>query len=228
MATTMDGEQQQTGHYTVAEEIANALTHGAGAVLSGGALTAMVIVAAMTSDPWRIVGASIFGITLLLMYVMSTLYHALPHPRLKSFFRVADHCAIYLLIAGTYTPFLLVNMRGPWGWTLMTILWGGAAAGCIFKFFYTGRFNKLSTAIYVAMGWTIVIAIKPTLEMVPMEALAALAVGGLLYTLGAVFYLWERMPYNHAIWHVFVLGGSTAHFCAVMFWVLPVQVLAAN
>jgi hemolysin III len=208
--------------YTLAEEVLNALTHGAGAVLSGAGLTALIIYSAMGADPWRIAGVTIFGVTLLLMYVTSTLYHALPHPRVKDFFRIADHCAIYLLIAGTYTPFLLVTMRGPVGWSLLAFLWTAAAAGCIFKFFYTGRFNKLSTAIYVAMGWTVIVAIKPAIEMVPVGAMAALALGGLLYSVGAIFYLWDRLPFNHAIWHVFVLGGSAAHFFAILYWVAPV------
>ena len=208
--------------YTLAEEVANAVTHGFGAVLSAAGLTALVILAVMEADPWRIVGVSVFGVTLMLMYLCSTLYHAVPHPQLKSFFRIADHCAIYLLIAGTYTPFLLVTMRGTWGWTLFVFLWTAAIAGCIFKFFYTGRFEKVSTAIYVAMGWTIVVAIKPAMEMVPTGAMIVIGIGGLFYTLGAVFYLWDRLPFNHAVWHVFVLGGSAAHFFAVLYWVVPV------
>lgn len=220
-----DTAKQHHSEYTLAEEVANALTHGAGAVLSAAGMTALIIYAVMSQDPWRIAGVSIFGATLVLMYLTSTLYHAVPHPRTKSFLRIADHCAIYLLIAGTYTPFLLVSMRGPWGWTLFAFLWTAAAIGCVFKLFFTGRFNKLSTAMYIAMGWTVVVALKPMLEMVPPGAIWALALGGLLYSFGTIFYLWERLPYNHAIWHLFVLGGSTAHFIAILVWVVPVTAI---
>jgi len=205
--------------YTVAEEVANSLTHGLGAVLSAAGLTGLVVYAAMGADPWRIASVTVFGVTLLLTYVASTLYHAIPHPSAKDILRVLDHCAIFLLIAGTYTPFALVSMRGPWGWTLFTILWTCAIAGCIFKLFFTGRWEKLSTAMYVAMGWMAIIAIKPAIEMIPPGALGFVVLGGLLYTVGVAFYVWERLPYNHAIWHVFVLGGSAAHFVAVLFWV---------
>jgi len=208
--------------YTLAEEIANALTHGFGAVLSVAAFSVMVVMTAAGADPYRIVGASVFGFTLILMYLASTLYHALPHPTLKGTLRILDHCAIYLLIAGTYTPILLVSMRGTVGWTLLVLMWTFALAGCIFKVFFTGRFDRLSTALYVAMGWVAILAIKPAIEMVPGDALALMALGGLIYTGGVVFYLWDRLPYNHAIWHVFVLGGSAVHFFAISFFVLPV------
>lgn len=222
MAAEDPGMKTHRHVYTLGEEVANALTHGVGAVLSAAGLTAMVILAAMGADPWRIVGVTVFGVTMLLCYLCSTLYHALPHPRVKDVFRVLDHCAIYLLIAGTYTPFLLVSMRGTWGWTLFAIVWGAAILGCIFKLFHTGKFEKLSTAMYVAMGWAIIIAIKPAIEMVPAGAIVVIGIGGALYTVGALFYLWDRLPFNHAIWHLFVLGGSAAHFFAVLNWVVPV------
>lgn len=221
--TVLENEASpRDNEYTVAEEIANALTHGIGALLSAAGMSALIIYAAMSQDPWRIASVTIFGATMVLMYLTSTLYHALPHPRTKKFLRIADHCAIYLLIAGTYTPFLLVSMRGPWGWSLFAVIWSCAVAGCIFKFFFTGRFNVVSTLLYIAMGWTVVIAIKPTLEMVPTGALIAIAAGGICYTLGTIFYLWDRLPYNHAIWHLFVLGGTLAHFIAIMGWIVPV------
>jgi hemolysin III len=211
--------------YTFAEELANAVTHGLGAVLSLVGFTVLIIYAAYDADPWRIVSVTVFGTTLTLLYLASTLYHAVPHPPVKNAFRIVDHCAIYLLIAGTYTPFLLVSMRGPVGWTLFGVVWGVAVAGCIFKLFFTGRWDRLSTALYVAMGWTIVVAFKPTLQMVPMEALALMLLGGLSYTCGVVFYCWNRIPYNHAIWHLFVMGGSAAHYCAIFFFILPVPQL---
>ena len=213
--------------YSLGEEIANSVTHGIGALLSVAGLTIMVVYAAMASDPWCTVSVSVFGATLILMYLASTLYHALPHPSVKRIMRKIDHCAIYLLIAGTYTPFLLVNLRGPWGWSLFGVLWSVALAGCIFKLFFIDHgahlkwWDKVSTGLYVAMGWTIVIALKPTLELVPVPALFLMALGGLAYTGGTVFYMWERLPYNHAIWHLFVLAGSTFHFFAVFFFVVP-------
>jgi len=213
--------------YSLGEEIANSITHGIGVLLSVAALTLMVVYAAMAADPWCTISVGVFGTTLVLMYLASTLYHALPHPRVKRLFRKIDHCAIYLLIAGTYTPFLLVHMRGPWGWSLFAAIWTVAAAGCLFKFHFIDQcanqiwWDRISTALYVAMGWTIVVALKPTLELVPMPALILMALGGLAYTGGTIFYLWQRLPYNHAIWHLFVLAGSTFHFFAVFFFVVP-------
>lgn len=216
-----------TSPYTVREEIANTITHGIGVVFSIVGLTLLVTFASFEADPWRIVTVSIFGTTMLMMYLASTLYHALPDPTVKRVMRTVDHCTIYLLIAGTYTPFLLVMMRGVWGWSLFVLLWSIALTGCILKIrsmmVNSGdqqRWkNWVSTALYVAMGWTIIIALKPTLEMVPATAMALVAVGGLLYTGGVVFYLWERLPYNHAIWHCFVLGGNVAHFIAIFAFV---------
>lgn len=207
--------------YTLAEEVACALTHGLGAVLSVAGWGALLVYAVSGADPWRIVSVAIFGCTLTAMYAASTLYHALPHPPAKRALRIVDHCMIYLLIAGTYTPFLLVSMRGPWGWSLFGALWGIAVAGCVFKIFFIGRWDKLSVALYVAMGWAIIVALKPTIELVPGPALLLMLIGGLSYTGGVIFYQWHRLPYNHAIWHLFVMGGSTAHYCAIFFFVLP-------
>jgi hemolysin III len=179
----------------------------------------LCFVATYTNDLYRIIGVTVFGVTMLLMYLASTLYHAVPHPPVKRAMRIADHCAIYLLIAGTYTPFLIVSMRGFWGWTLFGVLWGAAMMGCIFKMFFTGKFDYLSTAMYVAMGWVAVLAIKPAIEMIPPGALALLVIGGLAYTGGVVFYIWERFPYNHAIWHCFVMTGTAVHFAAVYFFI---------
>lgn len=207
--------------YTLGEEIANAVTHGLGVIFGIVALTLMVAYAAMGGDPWRIVSVSIFGATLILLYLASTLYHAVPHPTAKRALRIADHCAIYLLIAGTYTPFLLVNLRGPWGWGMFSVVWGFAVAGCIFKIFFTGRWDRISTACYLGMGWLVVIALKPTLELVPGGALWLMLIGGLTYSLGVFFYRWDRLPYNHAIWHLFVLTASVFHFLAIFVFVLP-------
>ena len=199
----------------IRDEIANALTHGVGAAaaLAGGAV--LITLAAIHGDGWQLAGAIVFGITLLLLYTASTLYHAIQHPIAKGRLKVFDHCAIYLLIAGTYTPFTLVGLRGPWGWGMFTAIWTLALAGVVFKLFYTGRFPRLSTAIYVAMGWMVMVAIKPMLASIDAWTLAWLLAGGVFYTLGTYFYHRESIPYSHAIWHLFVIGGSVCHFVAV-------------
>ena len=203
------------------EELANALTHGLGATaaLAGGAI--LIALATRYGDGWQLTGAIVFAICLLLLYLASTLYHAIQHPVAKARLKVFDHCAIYLLIAGTYTPFTLVGLRGPWGWGLFAAIWTLALAGVVFKLFYTGRFKLLSTAIYVAMGWLIVVAIKPLFAALDGWTLGWLLAGGLCYTLGTVFYHRPAVRYSHAIWHLFVVGGSVCHYVAVMAHVLP-------
>lgn len=198
------------------EELANALTHGLGATaaLAGGAV--LITLAALYGDGWQLAGAIVFGTCLLLLYLASTLYHAIQHPVAKARLKVFDHCAIYLLIAGTYTPFTLVGLRGPWGWSLFAAIWTLALAGVVFKLFYTGRFKLLSTAIYIAMGWLVIVAIKPLLGALDGWTLGWMFAGGAFYTLGTVFYHRPSLPYSHAIWHLFVLGGSFCHYVAVM------------
>jgi hemolysin III len=207
--------------YTRREEYANIATHGFGVALSIAALVVMVVYAARHGDPYHIVSVSIFGATLILLYLGSTLYHAMRHEKAKEVFRVIDHSCIYLLIAGSYTPFTLVSLRGNWGWTLFGITWGLAVVGVVFKVFFTKRFNVLSVATYIALGWLIVVAAKPVVNTVPTGGLGLLFAGGLFYTLGVVFYLWRRIPFHHAIWHVMVMGGSFCHFLAVFYYVLP-------
>ena len=201
--------------HQVRDEIANALTHGLGAAaaLAGGAV--LITLAAIHGDGWQLAGAIVFGITLLLLYTASTLYHAIQHPIAKGRLKVFDHCAIYLLIAGTYTPFTLIGLRGPWGWGLFAAIWTIALAGVVFKLFHTGRFPRLSTALYVAMGWLVVVAIKPMLASIDVWTLGWLLAGGVFYTLGTYFYHRESIPYAHAIWHLFVIAGSVCHFVAV-------------
>ncbi|WP_123768559.1 PAQR family membrane homeostasis protein TrhA [Vulcaniibacterium tengchongense] len=203
------------------EEFANALTHGLGAAaaLAGG--TVLVALAARSGDGWRLAGAIVFGLCLLLLYLASTLYHAVPHPRAKARLKVCDHCAIYLLIAGTYTPFTLVGLRGPWGWGLFAAIWTLALAGVAFKLFFTGRFKRLSTAIYIAMGWLVVVAIEPLLDALDGWTFGWLLAGGVFYTLGTVFYHRPSLPYSHAIWHLFVVAGSACHYVAVLAQMLP-------
>ena len=209
--------------YTLGEEIAHSVTHGVGILLSIGGLAVLVAFAALRGDAWHIVGCSIFGATLVLAYTASTVYHAIPgsFPRAKKVLRVLDHAAIYLLIAGTYTPFTLVNLRGPWGWTLFGVVWGMAVLGIVFKATLIGRLRVLSVAFYVVMGWLVLIAARPLGQSVALGGLVLLIAGGVVYTLGVAFYAWTRLPYHHAIWHGFVLAGSTLHFFAVLLYVVP-------
>lgn len=198
------------------EEIANVLTHGAGALASAAGAAVLLTVAALQGDARKVVSSAVFGATLVLLYAASTLYHAARTPRVKARLKVLDHCAIYLLIAGSYTPFALVGLRGGWGWSLFGVAWGLAAAGTVFKLFFTGRFPRVSTATYVGMGWLVVVAIVPMVQRLPAATLAWLVAGGVTYTAGTVFYHSRRIPYAHAIWHLFVVGGSACHFAAVL------------
>ncbi len=197
------------------EEFANALTHGVGVLagLFGG--TFLIVLAALGGDAWQIVGVSVFGVTLVTLYGASTLYHAARAEHVKSRLKVLDHCAIYLLIAGSYTPFLLNDLRGPWGWSLFGVIWGLAIAGIVFKMFFTGRFQLFSTLVYILMGWLVLIAAVPMLHHMAPATLAWLLAGGIAYTAGTPFYHAARIRYGHAIWHLFVLTGSLCHAIAV-------------
>lgn len=203
------------------EELANSLTHGMGAGLSVAGLVLLVVKSAQHGDAWHVVSTAIFGSTLVLLYAASTLYHSFRNERLKQLLQKFDHAAIFLLIAGTYTPFVLVTLRGPWGWSLFGVVWGLAIAGVTIKFWLAGRFRLVSTLIYLAMGWIVMIALKPLAAVLPAGGLKLLIAGGLCYTGGTVFYLWKRLPYHHAIWHFFVLGGSACHWAAVFVHVVP-------
>jgi len=202
------------------EERASALTHGFGAVaaLAGGIV--MITLAALRGDGWQLAAAIVFSVSMLLLYVASTLYHAVSHPGAKARLKVFDHCAIYLLIAGTYTPFTLIGLRGEVGRNLFIAIWSLAAAGIVFKLFFTGRFKLVSTLVYVAMGWLVIVAIKPVWAALDAWTLGWLFAGGLSYTLGTVFYHRPSMRYSHAVWHLFVIGGSLCHYIAVMAQVL--------
>lgn len=202
--------------YAVGEEIVNSVTHGIGAALSVIGGIALIVFAALYGDAWRIVSFSIYSVTLVILYLASTLYHSVRDLRLKRIFKILDHSCIYLLIAGTYTPFLLVSLRGPWGWTLLGVIWGLALVGIIFKIFSAQRFRRFVVLGYLLMGWLCVIAGRELLLRVPAEGLLWLALGGLLYTVGVLFYAWRKLPYGHAIWHLFVLGGSICHYLAVL------------
>lgn len=203
------------------EELANGITHGIGLALSVVGLTTLVVLSIMHGTAWHIAGCTTFGVTLVLLYAASTLYHSLRAPRLKRTLKILDHAAIYLLIAGTYTPFTLVNLRGFWGWTLFALVWTLSVFGITWKLFHVDRFQLVSTLVYIGMGWLVLIAAKPLIAAVPLTGLIWLAAGGLFYTGGSVFLGLKRVPYSHAIWHVFVLAGSICHYFAVMFYVLP-------
>lgn len=205
------------------EEIVNSVTHGVGAVMSLAGLVILVVLASLNGDGWRIVSSSIYGMSLVVLYLASTLYHGARSPRAKRLFRVADHCCIYLLIAGTYTPFTLVTLRGGWGWTLFGLVWGLSLFGVLFRIFVGDRFRMAAVASYVLLGWIAIIAIKPILALVPLGGILWIVAGGLAYTTGVIFFTRENMPYNHAVWHLFVLGGSICHYFAVMLYVLPVK-----
>ncbi len=204
------------GDQSLGEEIANAVTHGIGAGLAIAGLVVLVVLAARRGDPWRIVGFSVYGATLILLYLVSTLYHGFTHAGTKRLFRLLDHAAIFLLIAGTYTPVVLIVMRGAWGWTLFGAIWALAISGVLFKVLAIGRLEWLAIAMYVAMGWLAVAAIRPMLRVVPPGLLLWLLIGGASYTLGLVFYGLKRVPFSHAVWHLFVLGGSVCHFIGLL------------
>jgi hemolysin III len=208
------------------EELANSLTHGLGLTLSIAGFLVMVVLAAMRGSAWRIVSCAMYGVTLILLYAASTLYHSLHSRRLRRILKVCDHSAIYLLIAGTYTPFLLVNLRGGWGWSLFGVIWGLAMAGILFKVWFVEHLVVASTVVYLAMGWLALLAIKPMLHAVPLSGILWLVAGGVMYSVGVVFFACKKVPYNHAIWHGFVLAGSTCHYFAVLCSViLPLKTL---
>jgi hemolysin III len=197
------------------EEVASALTHGLGVILSIGGGAVLITLAAVFGGAREIVSVAVFAAALILLYSASTLYHAARQPSIKNRLKILDHCAIFLMIAATYTPFTIAAMRGGWGWSLFGIIWGLAIFGIVFKLFFTGRFRYLSTATYIGMGWLVIVAFVPLSQALTPVALTWLILGGVFYTAGTLFYHFERLPFSHAIWHLFVLGGSICHFSAV-------------
>ncbi|TFH87629.1 hemolysin III family protein [Billgrantia azerbaijanica] len=221
------GETDRKGGYdfTLVEEFVHSVSHGIGIGLSLAGMIVLLMLASLAAqvDPWKVVGVTLYGITLVLLYTASTLYHGFRRPDLKRLFQLLDHCAIYLLIAGTYTPFLIVNLRGTTGWTLFATVWGLALGGIAARLAWPHRFATLRVAGYLAMGWLAVLAGDELIETLSTTGLALLIAGGATYTLGVIFYAVRAIPYNHAIWHLFVLGGSTCHYFAVYTAVLPYQ-----
>jgi hemolysin III len=215
----------QTGDYTVTEEISHSAIHAIGSHLGAAMLALMVVygVQSGTQVPWKVVSGAVFGASIILLYTVSSIYHALTNERAKQIMEIFDHIAIYLLIAGTYTPFTLVTLRETSpviAWTIFGIVWGVALVGSINKLSNTGKWRKLSTLAYILMGWIVLIAIKPLIAAMPLGGLLLLLAGGLLYTLGTVFYLWRIMPFHHAVWHLFVLGGTICHFLCIQLYVM--------
>jgi hemolysin III len=207
--------------YTLGEEIAHCVTHGAGALLAIAGLAILVAFASLKGNAWHVVSVSVYGATLVLLFTSSTLYHGIVAPRAKAVLRHLDHAAIFLLIAGTYTPFALVNLRGPWGWTIFSVIWTLAVAGVLMQTRLIRRAKWVNALLYVLMGWLVIVAIEPLAAAVETGGLVLLVAGGLAYTLGTVFYVWKRLKFHHAIWHGFVLLGSALHFFAVLFYVIP-------
>ncbi|MDP3912717.1 MAG: hemolysin III family protein [Bacteroidota bacterium] len=202
---------------TSKEEIVNGITHGIGALLSVVALVVLIMVAGNHGDALHLVSFSIYGVTLILLYLSSTLYHSFSGPRIKNLFARFDHVSIFLLIAGTYTPILLTSIGGVWGWTLFGVIWGLALVGAVIRSIYLHRFRKLMVAVYLLMGWMFIIAGKQVYLSLPSISLTFLILGGVAYSVGVIFYMWRRLPYSHGIWHLFVLAGSILHFFAIYF-----------
>jgi len=212
---------QPVNFYPPLEEKVNIASHAIGLLLSVFALAFMVTRASLHGNAWHIVSASLFGASMIALYAASTWYHSTRDPQLRARLRIVDHAAIYVLIAGTYTPFVLVTLRGAVGWVIFGISWGMALAGITLKLFFTGKFNLLSTLMYVFMGWIIIFAVKPLINNLPPEGLFWVIAGGIAYTLGAIIYSIRKIPFNHAMFHVLVVVGSACHFLAVYSYVLP-------
>ncbi len=212
-------------HYSKNEERANRITHGMGALLSVSALVLMLVYSAKYGSGWHLAASLVFGISLILLYTCSTLYHTFSSPHLRHMFRKLDHMSIYLLIAGTYTPFAIITLRGTSGWLLFGFIWGLTALGIVFKIFFTGRFQHTSTVIYLMMGWACLALIKPLITNLGTSGFALLAAGGLMYSVGVIFYVWEKLPFNHSIWHLFVLSGSAFHFFSIFLYIIPPTVV---
>ena len=204
------------------EEIANSITHGIGAAFGVAALVLLVVFGAKQGDPWKVVSFSIYGFTLITLFMASTLYHAFRSEKIKALFKLFDHISIYLLIAGSYTPILLTSLRGGWGWSMFGVIWGIAIAGILLKIRFLGRYKAISVIVYLTMGWVVLIAFKPLMEAVPPGFFVWLVIGGACYTFGVIFYVWRTFPYHHMVWHLFVLGGSISHFFGILkYFALP-------
>lgn len=212
---------ERTGRYTPGEEIANALTHGLGVLAAAAGLVVLLRRALQSGRAVAVVAAAVFGVTVLLLFAASTLYHAIPEGRATSWLRLLDHAAIYLLIAGTYTPFTLITLRGAWGWSIFGAVWVLALLGLAGQAGLLRRRRWIEVILYLVMGWVVIVALKPLVAALPPAGLALLVAGGMAYTVGVAFYLWRSLPYHHAVWHLFVLAGAACHFLAILLYVIP-------
>ena len=216
----MENKEKNSVMYTVGEEIFNSVSHGVGVLLSVAALVLLIIFAVIYSDGYGLAGALVYGISLILLYTMSMVYHIVQNQTAKKVLRIFDHCSIFILIAGTYTPYLLGPLRGALGWTIFGIIWGVTVIGIILNAVNLEKFRKLSLVCYVLMGWGIVLSIKPMLQNIALPGIVLLGVGGIVYTVGVIFYVLKRYRYMHSIWHLFVLAGSVFHYFSILLFVL--------
>lgn len=209
--------------YSKGEEICNSLSHFVGFVLSAVAFVYMIVVAMQSGDWLRVFSVIVYGIAMMLLFAMSTCYHAVRNPKIKGVFRIFDHCAIFLLIAGTYTPYMLITLRGTIGWVIFGIIWGMAILGIVLNAINMEKFSIFSLICYVIMGWAAVFAIRPLVANLSSLGVSLLVAGGVVYTIGVLFYLMKKVPYMHSLWHLFVLGGSMLHLGSIIFCVLPIM-----
>lgn len=213
----------ETKQYTLGEEIFNAVSHGTGGLLAIGGTVVLIVFTAIYADAWAVVSSAIYGASLIILYTMSTLYHAITNEKAKKFFRIMDHNTIFFLIAGTYTPVTLAVLRGPLGWTLFGIVWGAAIVGIVLNSINLEKFRKPSVVCYIMMGWVIIFAIKPMLNAMPKLSLIFLLLGGVFYTVGVVFYANKKVRYFHSVWHLFTIAGSVFHYFAIFLALVQVE-----
>lgn len=213
----------QTHTFSKGEEIANAVTHGVGAILSIAALVILIVYSSLYSDAWHVVSFTVFGSTMLILYVSSTFVHGLPQGKAKDLFEIFDHSSIYFFIAGAYTPFTFIVIKGSLGWTLFGIVWGLAIGGTVFKSFFVKKYLFTSTLLYVVMGWLIVLGWHDISQTLHFGGLFLLILGGAFYTVGSIFYVWRGFKYHHMVWHLFVIAGTATHFFCVLLYLLPIK-----
>jgi hemolysin III len=228
LVTFIDTKDQPGTGYTLAEELAHVVTHGAGVILSIAGLSWMLYLSVEAADPWRVLASTVYGVSLIALFLASTLYHAMHASPHRHWYKLADHCAIYLLIAGTYTPFLVIAMQSSTGWWLFGIIWTLATIGILAKLRFRHRYPRLSLISYLLMGWLVIVAAPEVIEAIGRDGMVWLAAGGLSYTIGALFYMAKKVTYSHAVWHVFVLIGGVCHFLTVVWYVLPGELPAST
>lgn len=220
MEMRMDKAKEYLPHYTLGEEIFNSVSHGVGVALACVGFGILIVLSALYGDAWAVSSSIVYSFSLFALYLASTLYHACPNRRVKGVLQVLDHCSIFLLIAGTYTPYTLITLRGAFGWTLFAVVWGAAIVGVVLNAIDVQKYSRVSMVCYVAMGWVVVLAIRPLLASLAWNGLVLLALGGVFYTVGIVFYVIRR-SYMHSIWHLFVLAGSVCHYLSILLYVIP-------